>query len=141
MIMQEYDEYFHDYYEFLKEERNKFENALNLYKENCIVSFDEIKELDIMNFNDGYFYHIGYCTVIKHEYKNGKKPTREIFEVKDCENELKEEIEDLLFEKQWETDNFYILLYQVEGYREDYSGYILFPMKNNKYWVVNFNNL
>lgn len=130
-----------EYYEFLKTENDKFEKALKLYKENCIVSFENIKDLDIVDFTDGDFYHIGYCTVKRHKVKNGKKTIREIFEVKDCENDIKEKIEDLLFEKQWETDNFYVLIYQIDGYCESYSGYILFPMKNNKYWIVNFNNL
>ena len=138
-INEKSDDHLKDYYKYLHKEKEKFANAFDFYKENCIVRFDEIEDLEIMDFEDGEYYHIGYCTVTKCEYKNGQKPKREIFEVKDCESDLKENLEDLLFEKQWEADGFYILLFQREGYcGDDCSGYVLYPMKDDRYWIVKF---
>lgn len=140
--MEDYDDYLKEYYEYLKEERSKFEKALEVYKDNCIVPFEDIEELDVMNFEDGDFYHTGYCTVSKREYKNEQKPKREIFEIKDFEGDVKEDFKFILFEKQWETEGFYILLFQTVGCcGDDYSGYILFPMKDGRYWIVNFSNI
>lgn len=133
------EDYLKEYYEQLEKEKARFEGALNIYKENCIIPFEETEDLEIMEFYGGDFYHIGYCTVIESAYKHPSKKNAEYFEIKDVEGEVPDGIRHLIFEKQDESENFHVLIWQTAGRLEDdYSGYVLYPMKDGRYWIVKY---
>lgn len=140
--MEDYDDYLKEYYEYLKEERSKFEKALEVYKDNCIVPFEDIEDLDVMDFGHGNFLHIGYCTVKKYYRKHPCRDNFEYFEIDNLESDIDDIFKFIVFKKQHECDNFDILLWQQVGCcDDDYSGCILFPMKDGRYWIVNFSNI
>lgn len=142
-----FDHYLDEYYEYLSKEKEKFNTALDYYKENCIIPFEETEDLEIMDFESGDFFHVGYCEVIKTDYKNLWYPNAEYYKIVNFKSEEEEEekinskdrFKSFNFQKVKESNDFYSLVWQQTGCCEDdYSGYILFPMKDNKYWVVNF---
>lgn len=137
-----------DYYNYLKEENNKLQNAFEYYKKNSLIPFDKIENFDeydeLFDFENGDYFHIGYCTVEKSNYKNGFRPNAKYFKIKECESENKDLGYNWLhFLKVYhERRKFHTLVWQTTTCSEDdYSGYILFPLKNGRYWIVSFSNI
>ena len=149
-IMEDYYEVLDDYYKYLKEENEKFKKAFEVYKQNSLVKFSKIEKFwdydELFDFEGGDYFHIGYCNVEKIDYKNGFRPNAEYFKIKECETDdehFKDAYSSLHFEKCYhEEKKFHTLVWQTTTCCEDdYSGYILFPMKNGKYWIVSFANI
>lgn len=132
-----------DYIRQEMEEKNKFKKALSFYKDNCIVPFDKISDLDIMDFEGGDFYHVGYCNVKKTDINKPYAPSNEYFSIQNSDTgENDEIIYKLHFVKQDENEYFHTLVWQTTiSCEDDYTGYILFPMKDGKYWIVRFDNI
>lgn len=138
---EEFERCMDEYYEYLYKEREKFEKALDYYKENCIIPFEDTEDIEILNFEDDEFFHIGYCKVEKTDYKNHWYKNAEYFRVIGFEGDSnsKDSFKFLHFMKVNEGDNFHTLVWQQTGpCEDDYSGYILYPMKDGRYWVVSF---
>lgn len=139
---EENDDFFKEYQEWMKNENEKMNQAFEFYKKNCIIPFSQIKDLDVLDFSDVDFYHNGYCTVEKRDVKNPWRKSAEYFEVKQVEGDIEDRFKLLTFEKQEYTRKFHVLVYQTLGCCEDdYSGYIIFPMKDGRYWIVRFCNI
>ncbi len=131
-----------EYITYMKEEKAKLDDAYNFYKKNSIVPFKQIADCDLFRFDNGDHYHIGYCTVKKVECKDDLKRNIERFEVDKFEGNVNEDFKWLYFEKQKEGDGFYVLIWQTTGYCcDDYKGYLLFPMKDGRYWIVYYCNI
>lgn len=138
-MTQEEKDYWDEYAKFEAEEEKKFENALEYYKEHCIVPFEQTEDVGNLDFENGTFRHIGYCTVVKTDYKNCFYPSGEYFKVD--KNETEESFKTLNFIKV-EEEGFHTLVWQTVGIcGDDYSGYILYPMNDGRYWVVSFCNI
>lgn len=138
-MTQEEKDYWDEYAKFEAEEEKKFENALEYYKEHCIVPFEQTEDVGNLDFENGTFRHIGYCTVVKTDYKNCFYPSGEYFKVD--KNETEETFDTLNFFKV-EEEGFHTLVWQTVGIcGDDYSGYILYPMNDGRYWVVHFCNI
>lgn len=134
------EDYFKEYCGYIEAEKKKFDNAFNFYKKNCIVPFKKIDYLDVMDFHDGDFQHIGYCTVKEYNRKHPQKFDAKYYEIDILETDLEDDFRFIVFEKRRECKNFDVLLWQKVGcLSDDYSGYILYPMKDGRYWIVYFN--
>lgn len=146
-----YEEILDDYYNYLKEENDKLQNAFEYYKKNSLIPFDKIENFDeydeLFDFENGDYFHIGYCTVEKSNYKNGFRPNAEYFKIKECEFENKDlahySAQFYYFLKVYHGERkFHTLVWQTTTCCEDdYSGYILFPIKDGRYWIVSFANI
>lgn len=121
-----------------EEKRIKDEVYLNLdiFKSNIDYDFELADEYLCVD-DDGlnYFEHIGFVEVKKSDFKNGFNPSKEYYEIiGDDSDELKYGIQDTS-----EEHTFHALVYQTTGYCEDdYSGFILLPMKDGKYWKIRY---
>ncbi len=115
--------------------KEKFNEALERYKKNIDFDLEEkIRNNEALNFDNGMFYrHIGYGTVEPIKKADGKTCYKLI------EKDEKKYRTNVFFDKQSEyKDGYHELIYQKCQYEDYYTGYILFPMKNGKYWIVSF---
>lgn len=144
-LTQKEQEMWEEYAKYEAEERKKFEEAFKYYKFHCLIPFEQVEnneDVENFDFENGTFRHIGYCSVEKSEYKNLFRPNDEYFKVREVDGDVKEDFEYLHFSKVKETDDFYELVWQTVGIcGDDYSGYILYPMNDGRYWVVSFCNI
>lgn len=126
---------FEEQAEYEEDIRKEYKKALRFYKKN--ISFD-IKKLrredeDVCLFHieeDGFVKHIGYCNV-EEFILNGKayyKLTREDLEKYNICGK---------FEKQSVLKcGYHELCLQWCDFEDSYHGYMLFPMKDGRYWIV-----
>lgn len=93
------------------------------------IDYAEYHFEDYIDENElSYNEHIGYVDVSK--IKVGDK-TRYVVV---GEDNIYYTIQDTSF-----AHNFHVLVYQTVGYCEDdYSGFILLPMKDGKYWKIRY---
>ena len=132
-----------EYHELMEEieraeeiEREKFIKALDFFKENIDYPYQllEDNDFDLEDFFENNYSHVGYCHINEIDYRNSFHPNIKCYKI--VEDDLKI---DKIFERYDNKDGFHYLIYQTCGYLDDdYSGYLLFPMKDNKYWVVSF---
>lgn len=76
--------------------------------------------------------HEGYVEKLKEI----KKYNKTFYQIKDKKFNLK-----LPFNKQTDVENpkFYSLVWQTVGYCEDdYSGYLMFPLKDGRHWLISY---
>ena len=116
-------------------EREKFVKALDYFKENIDYPFQllEDNDFELEDFFENNYSHIGYCHIKEIEYRNAFHPNIKCYKIVEDDLNI-----DKVFERYDDVD-FHYLVYQTCGYLDDdYSGYLLFPMKDDKYWVVSF---
>lgn len=141
---EEFDDYLKEYYEWLDNEESKMKEAFDFYKKNSLIPFEEIQEMwdydELFDFENGGYRHIGYCSVIESNYTNHWYKNAKFFDIKDTD--CKESMVHLHFMKILHDKDFHTLVWQTTTCGEDdYSGYILFPMNDGRYWIVSFDNI
>lgn len=106
-------------------EKQKFLDVVNYVKRNIDYSFECISE-HLENFC--YIKHIGYFEVERPNFSENK-----YFVI--GEDNFPS------FERQNDNskDNFHYLVFQHKIFEDYLYGYVLFPLKNNKYWLIYFN--
>lgn len=120
-----------------KKNHKEFLKALKFYKKHINFSLknDDFEDsiLNDTNEEGGRYSHIGYCNVEK-VIKNG----RTFYKLIDDDRQ-KYNI-NVYFERQENKDcGYHELVWQTAGYSgDDYEGYILFPMNDGRYWIVEF---
>lgn len=121
------DPIFKKMYEEEQIEKSKFLDAVNYVKKNIDYPFEYISEYLA---DCSYTKHIGY---VKVERLNFSKNEYSIVD---------EDKSYPLFERQNDNSEnaFHCLVYQETTFEDDYRGYLLFPLKNNKYWLIYFNS-
>lgn len=112
-------------YERVKSEKSQFLKAITYVEKNIDYPFRCISEY----LEDcSYIRHIGYVQVERHKFSKNKYSI--VDEDKPCP----------LFERQ--DDNlenaFHCLVYQETLLEDYYYGYLLFPLKDGRYWMVGF---
>lgn len=124
-----------------EEEKRKsiLKEKLVYFKDNIDYDFEHVEEYLGFDIDDkeylNYHEHIGYVSVEKADYSHGFQPSACYYEITGDDNDK------LFYCIQDESDEhtFHVLVYQTTGYCEDdYSGYLLFPMKDGKYWKIRF---
>lgn len=126
---------FEEQAEYEEDIRKEYKKALNFYKKN--ISFDirklkrEDKDACLFNIDeDGFARHIGYCDV-EEFVKLGKT----YYKLKE-EDSKKYSIYGN-FERQSDCKcGYHELCFQRCDFEDSYHGYMLFPMKDGKYWIV-----
>ena len=111
-----------------KEIQLKNKVALEFVKQN--IDYDiEILELDCMSWN-----HIDYIEIEKTDYKSCAYPNSNYYIEKGNSS-----IKYLEYFEDCNNKKIQILIYQTCGYTgDDYSGFLLYPLTNNKYWKISF---
>lgn len=125
------------YEELAKESYERKINFLKAYK-HYLLNSDSNREFIKEMIRDCEASHIGYVRVQKvettlyHEY-----PSNEYFKIIPQEG-LDERIFKLSFVKFGESNDHW-LVWQTCGYSgDDYSGFMMFPMRDGTYWLVDY---
>lgn len=122
--------------------KNKeFQRALRYYKKHSLIPFKYIKNEEVLDFSDGDYTHIGYCNVIKTDYHENGYKNYDFYKITQEDSE-KYNISPTLYYMKTKGDNekFHYMVFQRTGYLgDDYHGYLLLPMDDKKYWIINFN--
>lgn len=123
--------------EYESDVSRQYRKALKFYKRNVSFNINELKreDEDACLFHmeeDGFVRHIGYCNVEKVE-RHGKT----------CYHLVEEDAERynmrMYFDKQSECKcGYHELCFQMSNFEDCYNGYMLFPMKDGRYWVVEY---
>ena len=116
------------YYADMKKESERIAalnaEAIEFVKANINYDFDLI-DLDGVEWK-----HEGYVEVEKTDHKNCFYPNYEFYNVKG---------EKLNYMKQDEDGEFHNMVWQTtNGMEDDYSGFLLFPLSNGKYWKISY---
>ena len=118
-------------FEKQQEEINKKE--LEYVKSNIDYDFDFIQEI----LNDVNWQHDSYVEIEKTDYKSNSYQNYDFFIIKGDFNGMK-----FMKQPQFDENNneiFHELVWQTVGCCEDdYSGFILIPLKNQKYWKISY---
>ena len=113
-----------------------FNENLEFVKQNISYPFECIEEY----INEGENYHVGYVHILKDEhYKEFGYSQYDFYSL--CPEDQKKFNNSHRFMRQDdnEENDFHCLVWQTCGCCEDdYSGYLLFPLKNGTYWMINF---
>jgi hypothetical protein len=76
--------------------------------------------------------HEGYVKVEKSDYKNGFYPSYDFYTEQGDSKGYK-------YMRQDDDGEFHTMVWQTTGMSgDDYSGFMLFPLKNGDYWKINF---
>lgn len=131
-IQDAYDKKVEYEYKLFKE----YQTALEYFKNNIDYPFDEIKEV----LEDDKLYHIGYCkTERDFQYKSWKYPSHEFYKL--TEDSLKE-YPALRYKRFMLQDKMpsgsHNLVWQETLLEDCYHGYILLPLKDGRYWIVEY---
>ena len=114
-----------------KEIAEKNEKELKFVKQNINYDFDFIEDI----LTSIKWEHKRYVEVEKSDYKSCSHPNYDFYTIKN---------EKMKFMRQnyLDDDNnevFHELIWQTAGVCEDdYSGFILIPLKNGKYWEISY---
>jgi hypothetical protein len=134
-ISDDYKELDENFWKELAEEEDKRRVAnkleLDFVKTNIDYDIELIEEMlgDIDSWN-----HIGFVEIEKTDYKAGGYQSYDFFKIKDSDDKkyyMKQDMSD--------ENTFHNLVWQTVGYCEDdYSGFLLFPLKDGRYWKVSY---
>jgi hypothetical protein len=102
---------------------------LEFVRENISYPVDNF-ELDEMD----YWKHEGYVDVEELVgYKSGSYPSYKFYKEKDNPKSL------TYMRQDDEENGYHSMVWQTVGYcGDDYSGYLLFPLTNGKYWKISY---
>lgn len=127
------------YTEMAAEENKRYEELktnLEFFKSNIDYDYEFVEEYIGVGEEDlRYFSHIGYVNVEKSDHRNMVEQNRDYYIITgDDFDKINYGIQDQSFEH-----TFHVLVFQTTGYCEDdYSGFLLFPMKDGRYWKISF---
>lgn len=130
-MSKEFDKMMRD---FAKEEKIRLENdkiikdkEIEYVKNHIDYDFELIEEFLIDEW-----MHESYVEVEETDYKSCAYPSYTFYKEKDNEKSL-------LYMKQDEEGKYHNMVWQTTGFCEDdYSGYLLFPLNNGKYWKISY---
>lgn len=110
-----------------KFEHRKLQEAIAYVKENIDYPFERIAQYLEGNKRD---YHIGYVRVGSLFESFGIPKYKIISEEKSYQ----------LLDRQDDNDedNFHCLVYQEAMFEDCFSGYLLFPLKDGRYWMLSY---
>ena len=131
-IQDAYDKKVEYEYKLFKE----YQTALEYFKNNIDYPFDEIEEV----LEADTLCHIGYCDIERdHQYKSWEYPTHEFYRL--TEDSLKE-YPSLRYKRFMLQDKMpsgsHNLVWQETLFEDCYHGYILLPLKDGRYWIVEY---
>ena len=114
----------------------EYQTALEYFKNNIDYPFDEIEEV----LEADTLCHIGYCDIERdHQYKSWEYPTHEFYRL--TEDSLKE-YPSLRYKRFMLQDKMpsgsHNLVWQETLFEDCYHGYILLPLKDGRYWIVEY---
>lgn len=109
---------------------------MEYFKNNIDYPFDEIEEV----LEADTLCHIGYCDIERdHQYKSWEYPTHEFYRL--TEDSLKE-YPSLRYKRFMLQDKMpsgsHNLVWQETLFEDCYHGYILLPLKDGRYWIVEY---
>jgi len=121
------DNFWVDYAESCRQKKN--DDAIEYVKENITYPFDLI--LDIISDND--WDHMNFdIEVEKSEYHSCFYPTYDFYTIVGEKDKIQ-------YMKQDEDGDYHNMVYQRCGVCEDdYYGFLLFPLKDGKYWKISY---
>lgn len=119
------DPAFKEVYEREKSEKQQFLDAVAYVEKNIDYPFRYISE-----YLEDCFYtkHIGYVKVERHNFSKNE------YSIVDEDKPYP------LFERQNDNSEyaFHCLVYQETMFEDCYHGYLLFPLKDGRYWMVGY---
>jgi len=118
---------------FEKKQKEINKKELENVKSNIDYDFDFIQEI----LNDVNWQHDSYVEIEKIDYKSNSYPNYDFFIIKGDFNGMK-----FMKQPQFDENNneiFHELVWQtVCCCEDDYRGFILIPLKNQKYWKISY---
>ena len=131
-IQDAYDKKVEYEYKLFKE----YQTALEYFKNNIDYPFEEIEEV----LEDDKLYHIGYCkTERDFQYKSWKYPSHEFYKL--TEDSLKEypafRYKRFMLQDKMPSGS-HNLVWQETLFEDCYHGYILLPLTDGRYWIVEY---
>lgn len=132
---EQYKEAFEDLYGYQEEESKKLLQAFKYVLQNINYPSERIKEY----LRDGNNFHVGFCSVVKSDYKSSWYPNHDFYKiVGDIEGSDRTINVYFMRQDDNDDDSFHSLVYQICEYEDSYSGYLLFPLKDGRYWITSF---
>lgn len=132
---EQYKEAFESMYAYQEEESKKLLQAFKYVLKNIDYPSERIKEY----LRDGDNFHIGYCRVEKTNLKSNLYPNHDFYKIiGDIEGSERAINVNLMRQDDNMRDSFHCLVYQECQGEDCYSGYILFPLTDGRYWIVSF---
>ena len=132
---QDYTDAMNSFYKACKEEDEKLSTNIDIVKTKINYPFERIQEY----LEDGYHWHLGYVRVYEEKnYKSYSYPNHKHYSVVDDDNVFNIPSY-LMRQDDNDEDAFHSLVWQTVGMMgDDYSGFILFPLTDGTYWVLNY---
>ena len=129
-------EIYNEIAEYENKRFKEYQTALEYFKNNIDYPFDEIEEV----LEADTLCHIGYCDIERdHQYKSWVYPTHEFYRL--TEDSLKE-YPSLRYKRFMLQDKMpsgsHNLVWQETLFEDCYHGYILLPLKDGRYWIVEY---
>ena len=129
-------EIYNEIAEYENKRFKEYQTALEYFKNNIDYPFDEIEEV----LEADTLCHIGYCDIERdHQYKSWEYPTHEFYRL--TEDSLKE-YPSLRYKRFMLQDKMpsgsHNLVWQETLLEDCYHGYILLPLKDGRYWIVEY---
>lgn len=129
-------EIYNEIAEYENKRFKEYQTALEYFKNNIDYPFDEIEEI----LEADTLCHIGYCDIERdHQYKSWEYPTHEFYRL--TEDSLKE-YPSLRYKRFMLQDKMpsgsHNLVWQETLFEDCYHGYILLPLKDGRYWIVEY---
>lgn len=129
-------EIYNEIAEYENKRFKEYQTALEYFKNNIDYPFDEIEEV----LEADTLCHIGYCDIERdHQYKSWEYPTHEFYRL--TEDSLKE-YPSLRYKRYMLQDKMpsgsHNLVWQETLFEDCYHGYILLPLKDGRYWIVEY---
>ena len=129
-------EIYNEIAEYENKRFKEYQTALEYFKNNIDYPFDEIEEV----LEADTLCHIGYCDIERdHHYKSWEYPTHEFYRL--TEDSLKE-YPSLRYKRFMLQDKMpsgsHNLVWQETLFEDCYHGYILLPLKDGRYWIVEY---
>jgi hypothetical protein len=113
--------------QFDKEQNEINQVELNYVKDHINYTIDNI---DFDEFSS--WQHVGYVEVVETSNANTGYPSYKFYLEKDNPKSLK-------YMRQDDDDEFHSMVWQTVGYCEDdYSGFLLFPLNDGRYWKISY---
>lgn len=129
-------EIYNEIAEYENKRFKEYQTALEYFKNNIDYPFDEIEEV----LEADTLCHIGYCDIERdHQYKSWEYPTHEFYRL--TEDSLKE-YPSLRYKRFMLQDKMpsgsHNLVWQETLFEDCYHGYILLPLKDGRYRIVEY---
>lgn len=129
-------EIYNEIAEYENKRFKEYQTALEYFKNNIDYPFDEIEEV----LEADTLCHIGYCDIERdHQYKSWEYPTHEFYRL--TEDSLKEypafRYKRFMLQDKMPSGS-HNLVWQETLFEDCYHGYILLPLKDGRYWIVEY---